>query len=138
MVAVRHARVDTYAHGGTALHSTSKKIVFSLACFVGFPFAIAQAAPSNTSMDECKRIEESAQIVMEARQAGAPMSKIWKVAENTHDDYLEAMFKMLVKSAYEVPRFETDAMKKRATVDFQDTYFSACISNLEKKKNQKT
>ena len=119
------------------MRSTSKIIIFILSSYLSFPLAIAWAASTSADMDECKRIDESAQIVMEARQSGAPLSKIWNVAENTNDDYLEAMFKMLAKSAYEVPRFETDAMKKKATVDFQNTYFSACISNLEKKKNQK-
>lgn len=108
-----------------------------LSCSLVPLLAFGANAPG-TSMEDCKRIESSAELVMQARQAGVPLSKIWKVAEETNDDYLESMYKMLAKNAYDIPQYSTDAMKNRATVDFQNTFFSACIANVEKHRKKQS
>jgi len=115
-----------------------KVALLSLATGLSLTSIVAIAASASEGMDDCKRLESSAELVMRARQAGAPMSKIWKVAEDTHDDYLEAMYKMLAKNAYETPQYSTEPMQQRAVVDFQNTFFLACISNLEKKTKKKS
>lgn len=114
-----------------------KFIYFIATAFLAACFS-AQGAPGpDEDLEECKRMEDSAKMVMKARQAGAPMSKLWDVAVNTHDEYLEGMYKMLIRNAFDKPRFSTEEMQERSVTDFQNDFFAACMSNAEKRKKAK-
>lgn len=135
MVAVRHGRVGVqFSRTGRAVQ---KSIYFIVTVTLAACLSAHGASKPDEDLDECKRMENSAKMVMKARQAGAPMSKLWDVAVNTNNEYLEEMYKMLIRSAYDKPRFSTEEMQERSVMDFQNEYFSACMRNAEKGKKAK-
>lgn len=97
----------------------------------------AHAQSSKEDLAECKRMEHSAKTVMESRQSDVPMSRLWEIAEESENEYIKEMYKMLIRSAYEKPRFAVEENQKKAVVEFQNDYFAACMRNAEKRKKAK-
>lgn len=116
---------------------TSNFSKFSISAFTAVLLALAasqvQAKSSKEDLEECKRMEHSAKTVMESRQSDVPMSKLWSIAEESDSEYIKEMYKMLIRSAYEKPRFAVEANQQKAVLDFQNDFFSACMRNAEKR-----
>ncbi|WP_439821372.1 hypothetical protein ACSPX5_07950 [Pseudomonas sp. HLG18] len=92
------------------------------------------AQSAKEDLEECKRMEHSAKTVMESRQSDVPMSTLWEIAEGSDSEYIKEMYKMLIRSAYDKPRFAVEQNQKKAVLDFQNDFFSACMRNAEKRK----
>ncbi|MBK5541537.1 hypothetical protein JFV28_20285 [Pseudomonas sp. TH05] len=100
-------------------------------------FSAHGAQKPNEDFEECKRMEHSAKTVMESRQSDVPMSALWEIAEKSDSEYIKEMYKILIRSAYEKPRFSLEENQKKAVIDFQNDFFSACMRNAEKRSRKK-
>ncbi|WP_207285188.1 hypothetical protein [Pseudomonas sp. FW300-N2A2] len=100
-------------------------------------FAAHGAQKPNEDLEECKRMEHSAKTVMESRQSDVPMSTLWGIAEESDSEYIKEMYKMLIRNAYDKPRFSLEENQQKAVIDFQNDFFSACMRNAEKRSKKK-
>lgn len=120
----------------------SKFSNYSLSAIAMISFALsaqqAHAQSSKEDLEECKRMEHSAKTVMESRQSDVPMSTLWEIAEGSDSEYIKEMYKMLIRSAYDKPRFAVEENQKKAVLDFQNDFFSACMRNAEKRSRKNT
>lgn len=94
----------------------------------------AKAQTSKEDLEECKRMEHSAKLVMESRQSDVPMSTLWEIAEKSDSEYIKEMYKLLISSAYDKPRYSVEENQQKAVIDFQNSFFSACMRNAGKRK----
>lgn len=92
------------------------------------------AQTSKDDLEECKRMEHSAKLVMESRQSDVPMSTLWEIAEKSDSEYIKEIYKLLITSAYDKPRFSAEENQQKAVIDFQNSFFSACMRNASKRK----
>ena len=91
----------------------------------------AQAAPPEESKEQCKILEGAAKVVMTARQEGAPMSKLWDLADGLENKVLNNMYKQIIQDAYAQPKLPAEPQQQEAVTDFQNKYFSACIVAIQ-------
>jgi hypothetical protein len=99
----------------------------------------AQGSPlPSEDFEECKRTENSARQVMKSRQEGAPMSALWQIAEDAGNEYISGLFKVLIKEAYQIPKYPTEAKQQEAIAQFQNNFFAACIVTAEKRSGAKS
>lgn len=96
-----------------------KRLIIAAAAAFTLTFAQAQ---------DCKGLGELAEKVMEARQAGVPLSNI-----RSNADYSD-FTKRLAIDAYKQPRFSTQEMQRSAAVDFRTEWELACYEVRSKKK----
>lgn len=68
----------------------------------------------------CDSIQKVATATMFARQAGKPMSEVFKLANN--DRFIQGV----IIAAYAKPHYSTDEMKQKVITDFADQYFLDC------------
>lgn len=74
--------------------------------------------------DVCAVIGELAEKVMEAHQAGVPMSA---VMEDSGD-----LLKELAIEAYSKPRYSTPRMQQRIIAEFRDAVYLVCVKEQRK------
>lgn len=72
--------------------------------------------------EKCKGVSEVAKSIMEARQGGAPMSKLMDIA--AENGIMQAM----VRDAYSVPHYSVEANKNRAAADFSNEQYAMCAN----------
>lgn len=115
-----------------------KQLSFIPMMLVPLCLAAQGAQKPNEDFEECKRMEHSAKTVMESRQSDVPMSTMWGIAEESGSEYVKEMYKMLIRNAYDKPRFSLEENQQKAVTDFQNDFFSSCIRNAEKRSRKKT
>jgi predicted GTPase len=115
-----------------------KQLSFIAMALLPLCFSAHAVQKPNEDFEECKRMEHSAKTVMESRQSDVPMSTMWGIAEESDSEYVKEMYKMLIRSAYDKPRFSLEENQKKAVTDFQNDFFSACMRNAEKRSRKKT
>lgn len=72
----------------------------------------------------CGVISEFAEVTMESRQSGTPMSKLMEAANG------EKSMESIIIRAYEKPRFRTNEMKQQTIENYRDAIYLACIKEL--------
>jgi hypothetical protein len=74
----------------------------------------------------CSQMADLAGSVMSARQANVDMAQAMHVGQGNK------IFKLIVRDAYERPRFETEANQKSAVQDYRNVWYLACIKSEHK------
>jgi hypothetical protein len=74
-----------------------------------------------TDQDKCTLTGLRAQIAMEARQGTIPMTRMLEIAGADEE------LKVIVRNAYEVPRYHTEYMKETAIADFRTLWERVCF-----------
>jgi len=77
---------------------------------------------SLSKSEKCELNSDLAKDVMTLRQSGFAMSKLMESNKS------ELMSQMVIE-AYDKPRFQTEAAKKREVEDFRDKWFSMCLKS---------
>ena len=90
---------------------------------------IAQQAQA-TTVKECSSLAELAQKIMEARQVGVPMAKVFQVVGDNQ------LYRAIVVAAYEQPAFMVEDIQQKAIRDFYDNWFLACIKSMSRQKRK--
>lgn len=75
------------------------------------------------SMSMCVAIEELAENVMSARQAGVPASKIVELAEGI------PVAEEMVRDSYREPRYSTPSVRNEAIREFANYWFMSCLNS---------
>lgn len=105
-----------------------KIILFIIISIYFFGFSNAYAKNSE-NIKTCKFYESLAEIIMDARQKGAPMSGLYEKDYGSKEK--NDITRGLIKEAYEIPRFNSEKSKKNAVLDFKNEKFGICIKNLK-------
>lgn len=100
--------------------------IFLFCAYLATPTIAADKA------DECEEMDAMAESVMNARQAGVPMSKLYKIGVKGND-YASNIYKMIVDGAYKETRFSSPEYQEKAVTDYRNLIFQACINQRDKK-----
>ena len=95
---------------------------------IAFVFAASVPSDGNLETDPnviCPSLGRAAYAVMDARQAGVPVSKAMELAGD--NDF----WKAVVLQAYAVPRFSVDENKKQASDDFRNAIELGCYQAFQ-------
>ena len=86
-----------------------------------FPFLVLA---SEERKETCKGVSGVAMKIMEARQAGVPVSDLLdKLQQAGNDQWVYE----LVKLAYREPGYSTEQNKKKAITEFGNSAFISCV-----------
>jgi len=102
---------------GREAHTIMKKTVLTLTALAVLSSNVFAEAEQAT----CKDVQDMANSIMGARQAGAPMSKLYEIADGNK------LLEHMVIAAYEQPQYATDEYQQKAVKRFADKYFLSCI-----------
>ena len=109
-----------------------------LTCFAAMILVVAPmpafsaGPPDSGDREVCASWASLARSIMFARQRGAPIDKAMKVFDDLADDSIadkmnQERKRNLVIFAYDLPRFYSDEMQRRAITDFGNDVYLACI-----------
>ena len=76
-----------------------------------------------TPDEACDSFARLANVVMELRQAGQPMSKMMQIAK-------DPMTRYIIIEAYDYPRFGTNSIAKTVIRDFSDRIHVECLRGM--------
>lgn len=101
-----------------------KKIFVCVAIVFAVTISSAQAS------EICDAQSKLANTIMEARQNGMPMRQMMNIVGNDGDESTK-LSRILVKAAYEVPRYHSEDMKARTATEFSNEVYLMCIKATE-------
>ena len=84
------------------------------------------AAPTRADTETCTLLGKLAGQVMANRQAGIPLSSALAIAPDDGSTFA-VMFRGIIMSAYDTPRWHTPSMQRRAAEDHRDMAEQACF-----------
>jgi len=90
-----------------------------------FAAALLLTPLAHADQSHCERVGILATSIMEARQSGAPMSELMKIADGNK------LLQLMVVQAYEEPRFSSDRYQQNATNDFRAEWELACYKAMK-------
>lgn len=94
-------------------------------------FHSAANGQTKAAMDSCKGYSEVARKIMTLRQGGEKMSFLMEAAAETGE--FAEMSKLIVRMAFEEPRYRTPENAEKAVVDFENEIYVKCIRRLAQK-----
>lgn len=103
-----------------------KTIIIALFIMI-IPFAAQAEDEENNWRKSCEMYSSLAETVMEARQAGLPMSDMMDLVM---DGSLRKLTEEFIIEAYKTPRYSSERMKREAVIDFKDDVYHECVTVL--------
>jgi len=80
----------------------------------------------------CRTIMEIAQVIMEKKQNGLPLSKALEenddIFKKIHNKNVERLYNSITRDAYEQPNYSTPSMKQEQLNDFTATTYLGCMA----------
>ena len=75
--------------------------------------------------DKCKKVEDLAEAVMDARQRGAPASDMMGLVDGNE------LVRVIVLDSFETSVYSSDSVSQRAIREFKDKWYIWCIKKME-------
>ena len=75
--------------------------------------------------DKCKKIEDLAETIMDARQRGIPASKMMELAGDS------SLVRAVVLDSFETSTYLSTSVRERAIREFKDKWYIRCIKKME-------
>lgn len=85
---------------------------------------IPMSANADAKLELCTKYTEFARVVMQARQANAPIEQVWPAAS---DEVMQA----IVIAAWKKPLWSTAPYKNDAVQEFTSQIFLSCMENAK-------
>ena len=82
----------------------------------------APAPVEQKEPDLCEASYETAKIIMEKRQEGVSLAKMYGLVKDS-----EELLRKMVLAAYEMPKYSTYKMQQSAVREFSDEVYLTCI-----------
>lgn len=87
--------------------------------------------------DSCKKFSEFAELTMEGRQRGRPITELISIIDRTPGDKSSIpLFRNWIISAYKQPRYSTESNKQEAITEFSNKAYIECIEYINATKEQ--
>lgn len=86
----------------------------------------ANATKTDEKQEQCESMYEYAEIIMNARQNGLPMTKMKELVKNTNDKQMIKIGKSLIEWAYSEPKYQSEELQKYSTNKFAEEAYYAC------------
>jgi len=96
-----------------------KKLTIAIIAAIGMTAAIEATADN-----PCEELHELATSVMTARQNGAAMPELMRIAGDN------PLVRAIVQDAYNAPRYSTNSVQQREIADFANTVYAQCIKHF--------
>ena len=96
-----------------------KKLTIAIIAAIGLTAAIEATADN-----PCEELHQLATTVMQARQNGAAMPEMMRIASDN------PLARAIVQDAYNAPRFSTREYQQRETEDFANTVYAECLKHF--------
>jgi hypothetical protein len=80
-----------------------------------------------TDQDKCTLMGLRGEMVMDSRQSGVPLSRMLEVAGT------DEVLKVVIRNAFEVPRYHSDEMQQRAVADYRELWERVCFTPIKRK-----
>lgn len=90
-------------------------------------FVSSLATAADDWKKRCSSMGDLAEQIMGARQDGIAMSKMIETAQGQ-------LTETMIMGAYERPRYNTEANRKREIGDYRDAWYLRCVKLSNKKK----
>lgn len=100
-----------------------KKICFALA------MAFSGATASAEDGDSCAIYVEAAELAMNMRQLGVPMSDIPLLKRTNPDNPGPDLLQTIFISAYDLPQYQTEVQRHAAVVKYRDEVHAHCLDD---------
>lgn len=113
-----------------------KVLISALALCVAACAATPAVAATSEQIELCKSYGEAARATMDARQAGVSFVTMYGIAEEKGGSMKNSL-KLMVKQAFDEPRYETQEYIQRAIEDFGSEWEQSCIRVSEKQGKRK-
>ena len=75
--------------------------------------------------DKCKKIEDLAEAVMDARQRGVPASDMMGLVDGN------PLVRTIVLDSFKTSTYSTESIRRKVIRDFGDKWYIWCIEKLE-------
>lgn len=95
------------------------------------------ASVSTEDRKACAVTSSLGKTVMEARQAGMPMSELMDLFSKPDRADDGELSRALVEWAFEEPRYSTEAAKERVIRDFENEVYRACYQRAKERSQRK-
>ena len=96
--------------------------------------AVGVQAQTKQQIENCEAVESLAESIMEVRQAGAPMARVYAVITSGKDEQLKQIGTSMVEIAYAMPQMQAESNRENSVNEFRSKMFSMCITAVKKKK----
>ena len=96
-----------------------------LAIALTFTAASAFATEEVSTHELCKDIGTLAETIMKHRQVGTSVIRMMEIADT------DGLAQVIIKEAYEMPRYSSEEYQRRAISDFRDDYYITCLKVRE-------
>ena len=89
-------------------------------------------AHAGMTIDHCINWADEAEATMQLRQAGYTYKSMYKsIVEAAEGEATKNVYKGMLEKAFKIEVYSSDYMKNRAIDEFQNFYFSVCLTVLE-------
>lgn len=106
------------------------KITVVAILIAAFGIMVPATALAEFSHEDCKFIEETAEIVMEKRQEGIRSSRLVDIIrESEEDEGVIKAYEELIYEAYNEPQYSSPEYRQDAVNSFADGYYRSCMNN---------
>jgi len=90
-----------------------KKLLL-IALFAALPVS------AKPTLEDCKTVSDLASQIMENRQYGVDMAKMYEIAK-------EDLSRQMILQAFEVPMYQTEKNKQIEISKFKNSWFKSCV-----------
>lgn len=105
----------------SSIKTSVRKIILS--CLLTASL-IGSAFGNQEANDICKEQERAASVVMQARQAGVPLSKMLEIGKD------EPLVIAFVRMAFTYPKYRTEEYRQETIDNFANTAYIMCRKSL--------
>lgn len=99
--------------------------MFKQMLFASILVVSSLSANAQNILPDCATMAGLAEGMMKARQAGVPMKTTHKTVMETKE--IRPLLEVLMKAAYNEPRYGSKEYQHRAVDEFASTWYSACL-----------
>ena len=106
-------------------------IMLAIVVVTNLVVVVANAGQPSKTVDECKIIRNTANVIMRHRQAGTRMQDLSSVLLGDKNNKSYDFNSMMILDAYTEPFFYVEIYRKKAINDFTDKYYRDCLKHAK-------
>src|SRR5690606_1348526 len=117
---------------GLRLKSQDVMEIYMKKLLIGVALALGIILPAEANDDPCKALEVTTLVILEAKNAGMPMSVVMDLAgKSSENRVVRRLMRALVMDAYNLPAMISEEGKLRQATQFMNKVSSACYQMLD-------
>jgi hypothetical protein len=116
-----------------------KKYLYLVIVVLFFVYSGISFAINKEAIDTAKRVSEYAEVIMKARQNGAPIASMIDINHKQGASYAGAsdLLDSMTIEAYKIPQYSSPEFKKKAITDFKNKWYIKTLQLFSEKEDNK-